>query len=150
MRFRATKTYGHDLGLSCAFRQWRAESHCRFLHGYPLAFRLEFAAVELDGNGWVLDFGALRPVRDFLCATFDHKTAVAMDDPDLQRFDDASKAGVLDLVVLRWVGCEAFAALVFDWTAEWLRQQGHSPRVRLLSVECREHGGNSAIAQEAA
>ena len=31
--FLSTKTYGHDLGLSAAFRQWRAESHCRLIHG---------------------------------------------------------------------------------------------------------------------
>ena len=35
--WRSTKTYGHEEGLSCCFRQWRAtHSHCRLLHGYAL------------------------------------------------------------------------------------------------------------------
>lgn len=31
--YQSTKTYGHDRGFSCAFRQWRADSHCRLIHG---------------------------------------------------------------------------------------------------------------------
>ena len=37
-RFLSSKKYGHDRGLSTAFRQWRADSHCRFMHGYSLEF----------------------------------------------------------------------------------------------------------------
>lgn len=48
MTYKSTKLYGHEIGLSAAFRQWRAESHCRFLHGYALAVRFEFEADELD------------------------------------------------------------------------------------------------------
>jgi 6-pyruvoyltetrahydropterin/6-carboxytetrahydropterin synthase len=44
MIHRATKTYGDDLGLSVAFRQWRADSHCRYLHGYAIGVRLTFEA----------------------------------------------------------------------------------------------------------
>ena len=34
--YRSSKTYGHEIGLSAAFRQWRAQSHCRLIHGYAL------------------------------------------------------------------------------------------------------------------
>lgn len=145
MRFRATKTYGHDTGLSCAFRQWRAESHCRFLHGYALAFVLTFEASVLDERGWVIDFGALKPVREWLCSTFDHKTAVAEDDPLLDGFREAHEAGVMDVVEHPRVGCEAFAQTAAAWAGGWLTKEGHAPRVRLVSVECREHGANSAL-----
>lgn len=144
MWFRATKTYGHDLGLSCAFRQWRARSHCRFVHGYALAFSLAFEAAELDRNGWVIDFGALKPVREFLCNTFDHKLVVAADDPELEGFHIVAEAGAIDLVILPSVGCESFASYVACWVESWLRVTAHAPRVRLVSVECREHGANSA------
>ena len=56
-KFKSTKTYGHDLGFSAAFRQWRADSHCKYIHGYALAFRFEFEADELDVRNWVVDFG---------------------------------------------------------------------------------------------
>lgn len=31
MTYVSTKTYGHEVGLSATFRQWRASSHCRLL-----------------------------------------------------------------------------------------------------------------------
>lgn len=48
MAYLSTKTYGHEVGLSATFRQWRAKSHCRLLHGYSLSFRFEFEANTLD------------------------------------------------------------------------------------------------------
>jgi len=57
--FRSTKTYNHNEGLSCCFRQWRADSHCKLLHGYALAFKFVFATRELDARNWCYDFGGL-------------------------------------------------------------------------------------------
>lgn len=144
-RHRVVKTYGHDLGLSCAFRQWRATSHCRFLHGYALAVRLEFGADELDGNGWVIDFGALKPVKAFLQDSFDHKLLAAGDDPLLDHLQVLALAGGADLVV--WeegIGAERFAERVHTWVCAWLSEAGLSPRVTLLRTDVAEHTGNSA------
>lgn len=143
--YRSTKTYGHELGLSACFRQWRADSHCNQLHGYALSFKLVFEAWELDKRNWVVDFGGLKPVKSFLEDTFDHKTVVAADDPELSLFQLLAERGLIQLVVLDNVGCEAFAGHVFNYVDSWLERTGLSPRVTLLSVECREHGANSAI-----
>src|SRR3712207_1057849 len=76
--FRSTKTYDHNEGLSCCFRQWRAtDSHCSLLHGYALSFRFVFACSELDERNWCYDFGALKPVRAWLKSMFDHTMLVA-------------------------------------------------------------------------
>lgn len=139
------KTYGHDLGLSSCFRQHRAESHCRFLHGYALAVRLEFGADELDRNGWVIDFGALKPVKAWLCDNFDHKLLVAADDPLLASFRALARLGGADVVVWdQGIGTERFAERVFEWVSEWLVSTGLSPRVVLLRADVAEHAGNSA------
>lgn len=145
MRFRSTKTFGHELGLSACFRQWRAESHCRQLHGYALSFILIFEADELDRRNWVMDFGGLKEIREILEDLFDHKTLVAIDDPALAAFERFHEAGVIELRVVGAVGCEAFAAHVFREVEIWLEREDHTPRVRLISVECREHGANSAL-----
>lgn len=145
MPFRSTKTYGHEIGLSAAFRQWRAESHCRLLHGYALAVRLEFEADELDARNWVVDFGSLKSLKGLLEQTFDHKTVVAADDPEILTFQDLHARGIIDLRVLPGVGCEKFAEYIFGATEVWLVDNGYSPRVRLVSVEVKEHGANSAI-----
>lgn len=144
-RHRVVKTYGHDLGLSCAFRQWRADSHCRHLHGYALAVRLEFGADSLDINGWVIDFGSMKPIKTFLEANFDHKLLVAADDPLLPQFRALAEAGGADIAV--WpegLGTERFAAVVHTWVTEWLAANSLSPRVTLLRTEVAEHAGNSA------
>ncbi len=144
MPYRSTKTYTHETGLSCAFRQWRAESHCAYLHGYALAVKFEFGAMELDENGWVMDFGGLKWVKEFLQKYFDHKTIVALDDPELQSFKQLDMLGIADICYMKNVGCEAFAYFIFSEVEKWLLYK-HGVRVILNSVEVREHGGNSAI-----
>lgn len=151
MTHRVTKTYGHDLGLSATFRQWRAASHCQFIHGYALGFKLVFEADELDENGWVKDFGGLKPLKAKLVATFDHKMVVAQDDPALHRLLSLSDGrGVWDtaplaqIIVLPRVGCEAFAGMVWDWADELITTEERARGVRLVEVECREHAGNAA------
>jgi 6-pyruvoyltetrahydropterin/6-carboxytetrahydropterin synthase len=143
--FRSTKTYGHEIGLSCAFRQWRADSHCRFLHGYAIAVRLEFEAQELDRRNWVVDFGSLKTVKTWLENTFDHKTLVAKDDPLWQDFRLLHDQGALQMIEVEHTGCEAFAKLIGECVQVWLKDNGYVPRVRLASCEVREHGANSAI-----
>lgn len=145
MTFKSTKTYGHELGLSCAFRQWKADSHCRFVHGYALAFRFEFEASVLDTRNWVVDFGGLKGLKSMLEDTFDHKTVVAQDDPHLEFFKTGHQLGVLDLVIVEAGGCEKFAELVFECAEQWLKDAGFAPRCKLVSVEVKEHGANSAI-----
>lgn len=145
MTYRSTKTFGHDLGLSAAFRQHRAESHCRFVHGYALAVRVEFEADELDVRNWVVDFGSLKSFKQWLCNTFDHKLLVAEDDPMKDALCSLAGIGVADCVVVPATGCEAFAELVFGCAEVWLRDNGYTPRVRVALVEVSEHGANSAI-----
>ena len=144
-QFMSTKTYPTNTGLSVSFRQHKAKSHCRFLHGYALAVTLVFAADELDERNWVMDFGDLKEVRDILKNMFDHKTCVARDDPKLETFRDLHKQKIIQLKVVEGVGCEMFASIIFDEVAEWLQKNDHSPRVNLYEVKVSEHGANSAV-----
>ena len=142
--YRSTKTFGNDVGLSCAFRQWRADSHCHFIHGYSLGFRFVFEAEELDKRNWVYDFGGCKWIKKYLEDNFDHKLAIAEDDPELSNILKLSK-DVACINVVKGVGCEMFAKQVFDFVAPEVRKETHG-RVSLYSVECFEHGANSAIA----
>ena len=50
-------------GFSCVFRQWKAETtHCRYLHGYGVSFKLWFEG-ELDERNWVWDFGGMKRAK---------------------------------------------------------------------------------------
>lgn len=145
MAYQSTKQFGHDLGLSCCFRQWRAESHCNQLHGYAIAIRLVFEAEELDVRNWVVDFGSLKSLKQMFVDTFDHKLLVAEDDPDKDDICALAGMGIADVIVVPAVGCEKFAEYVFGATEVWLQSNGYTPRVKLISAEVREHGANSAI-----
>jgi len=169
--YRVTKTYGHEQGLSACFRQPRALSHCRFLHGYALSFKFVFEADTLDENNWVIDFGSLKPLKSWLCSTFDHKLLVAEDDPDRQTLEALGQhtenfKPLADVLVVPGVGCEAFARMAWDWAELLLYALGSevrtegvpvvggvmettvtgklNERVRLVEVEVREHGSNGA------
>jgi 6-pyruvoyltetrahydropterin/6-carboxytetrahydropterin synthase len=145
LTYRSTKTYGHELGLSATFRQWRAESHCNTLHGYALSFKFTFEADELDDRNWVMDFGGLSELKEKLKKVFDHKTIVAKDDPKLGAFQALEGMGVADLVILEGVGCELFAKKAYELGQETLEKLELSSRIRIVSVECAEHGANSAV-----
>lgn len=158
MTYRSSKTFGHDLGLSACFRQWKADSHCRYLHGYALSIHLEFEADVLDARNWVVDFGSLKSFKQQLVDTFDHKLLVAEDDPALPFLlklgveetglstdrDADIRPRLAEVVVVKAAGCEAFAELVFECAELWLRDAGYAPRVRMHHVTVREHGANSA------
>lgn len=143
--FRSTKTFGHQLGLSSCFRQWRAESHCHLLHGYALSIKLTFEADELDVRNWVVDFGSLKSLKGILEDTFDHKLLVAEDDPHLPTFLELQVKKLASVVVVPATGCEAFASMIYDVVDTWLGDAGYAPRCRIVSVEVCEHGANSAI-----
>jgi 6-pyruvoyltetrahydropterin/6-carboxytetrahydropterin synthase len=141
--YRVTKTYDHNEGLSCSFRQWRAtHSHCRFLHGYALAFKFTVATRELDARNWCFDFGAFKPLRAWLHEMFDHTTLIAEDDPERERLLHLEQAGLMQVRILPAVGCEATAHFVFEHAARFITEETQG-RAWLESVEVREHGGNS-------
>ncbi len=140
----STKTYPHSAGISCAFRQWRADSHCHFIHGYALAFKFVFAAETLDDRNWVVDFGGLKTLKEQLQAHFDHKTVVAKDDPEIEWFREGHRRRILDLVEVDAVGCEKFAEMAYNIASKFINEQ-YGSHVRVATVEVAEHESNGAI-----
>lgn len=141
-QYRSGKKY--STGFPCTFRNWRAESHCRHLHGYDLQFEFEFSALSLDKCGWVVDFGGLKNLKAFLEDYFDHTTLIAADDPTLGDFRALHNWDVINLRVVPAVGAEGFANLVYEFAEQWLADAGFSPRCTLESVTVRENAGNYA------
>lgn len=142
--YQVVKTYGHDLGISACFRQWRAKSHCAFLHGYALSFQLTFESATLNDQNWVIDFGGLKEIKELIFGCFDHKLLVAEDDPELDTISSLAGLGIADVVVLPATGCEAFALYVAKEIERWLFEHEHGGRVRLARLTVAEHSGNAA------
>ena len=134
-------------GYSTAFRQWKAtHSHCQYLHGYALKFKVWFEG-EIDEKNWVCDFGCFKRngIKEELANQFDHTTVVAIDDPLMEMFEKMEKAGLIQLKVMKHVGCERFAEWVYN-LINYKMQKETDGRVSVLKVEAFEGGtNNSAI-----
>ena len=142
-KYTSTKTYSEI--APCAYRQWRAESHCNDIHGYAFSFHFEFESDELDVRNWVMDYGGLRPLKDKLEEWFDHKLLLALDDPN---YDDIKRLGELGLAKITEVeatGCEALAAFLYEYVNTiFIPQYGEQDRVWCSRVEVRETSSNMA------
>lgn len=144
------KKYGHEIGLSCCFRQHKADSHCNKFHGYALAFEFEFKCDNLDVRNWVVDFGGLKSLKGILEDCFDHKLLVASDDPMLDMILGLDELGLADVRELPAVGCEAFAEYAYALADAWLCDAGYRTRgVFVNYVKVSEHGANWAKYSEA-
>ena len=144
VKYESTKTYGNERGLSCCFRQWQADSHCSYLHGYSLGFRFTFETNELDKRNWVYDFGGCKWIKVFLEQTFDHKLLIDKHDPDIDHINKIHDENMAQVLTMDGVGCEKFSEHVYNFVAPKVYEETKG-RVSLQSVECFEHGANSAI-----
>ena len=145
MAYFSTKTYGHNIGLSAVFRQPNADhSHCHLLHGYSLAFKFTFGCSELDNKNWAVDFGGLKPLKQWLEDSFDHKVVLDENDPHLDDFKLLEEKGLAQLNIVDGVGAEKFAEHAWRF-ADRLIREATNDRCWCESAECAEHGANSAI-----
>ena len=152
-KFKSTKLFD---GYSACFRQWRAEgTHCRFLHGYAVSFRVWFEG-ELDHRNWVFDFGGMKRAKTtiggmspkkFFAHMLDHTTIVAKDDPYLETFQQMHEDGIIQLRLMDAVGCEQFAKYLYDIINRFLNGETEG-RVKAVKVEVYEHERNSASYEE--
>lgn len=151
-KYISTKVYD---GFSTCFRQWRAvDTHCKYLHGYGVSFKVWFEG-ELDERNWVFDFGGMKRAlntidgkepKKWMDWLLDHTVLVAEDDPELPLFEHMNKHGIIQLRVIPATGAERFAEYLFHKLDRFVRQETKD-RVRLLKLEFREHGKNTATYQ---
>ena len=138
--FISTKRFS---GFPCTHRQWRASSHCRFVHGYSRSFYFEFAAKELTPEGWVVDFGGLKELKSWLEHMFDHTFLIAQDDPHLEAFKKLNDEGVIQLRVMPNPGMEGTALFVYEEATKILKSL-YGDRAWITLVEVSENEKNSA------
>lgn len=131
-------------GFPCTHRQWKADSHCKFVHGYSREFYFEFAASELTAEGWVVDFGGLKELKAWLETQFDHTFLVAQDDPELLSFKELDQKGVIQLRILPNPGMEGTAEYVYHMATKILTKL-YGNRTWITKVEVSENTKNSAI-----
>ena len=149
-KFQSTKIFD---GFSTVFRQWKAEeTHCKYLHGYGVSFKVWFEG-ELDEKNWVWDFGGMKRAQTkidgmspkaWMDYMFDHTILVAKDDPMLNLINDLEHNQIAQVRVIEATGAEKFAEFIFGKLNAFVQTETDS-RVRVAKVEFMEHGKNTAI-----
>ena len=152
-KFQSSKVFD---GFSTVFRQWKAEdTHCRFVHGYGISFKVYFEG-ELDERNWVWDFGGMKRAKTkidgkspkaWMDYMFDHTLVVVEDDPELLAFQQMDKAGVAQVRVIPATGAEKFAEYIYNKLNEFVLTETDG-RVKVTKVKFMEHGKNAAYYSE--
>lgn len=142
----STKSYDTRSGFSIAYRQWRADSHCRFIHGYALGFDFEFESETVDVRNWVVDFGSFKTLKAFLEEYFDHTLLVAQDDPELEFFKEIDRRGLAQVREVEKTGCEGLSDFLYWYVNEvWLAENGYANSgIHCRKVRVHETAANSA------
>ena len=152
-KFQSSKVFD---GFSTVFRQWKAETtHCKFVHGYGISFKVYFEG-DLDERNWVWDFGGMKRAKtkidgkspkEWMDYMFDHTLVVAEDDPELKAFQQMDTAGVAQVRVIPATGAEKFAEYIYTKLNKFVDTETEG-RVRVTKVKFMEHGKNAAYFSE--
>lgn len=139
---RSTKTF-HN--LPCAHRQHRHPGNCALVHGYSRSIEFVFEAQTQDACGFVVDFGELKWLKDWLEHMFDHTLLLNADDPLLPTFREIERGGGAAIRIMPYgVGMEGTAQHVCEVVTRELTERTKG-RAWVYSVEARENDKNSAI-----
>lgn len=135
--------------------------HCSMIHGHNWTFKFTFGARELDEHGFVIDFGSLRWLKEWLDIIFDHKLVLNTDDPALGFLTLAldpqtlshtktEPAKLASITLVPNCGAEGIAAYLLQSVNELLKRQTADRKqgpVYCLEVEVWENPNNSAKAE---
>ena len=148
-KFQSSKVFD---GFSTVFRQWRANTtHCQYLHGYGVSFKVYFEG-DLDHRNWVWDFGGMKRAKtqidgmspkEWMDYMFDHTLICADDDPALPHLRNLDFENKVQLRVIPATGAEKFAEYIYNKLNDFVQTETEG-RVRVTKVKFAEHGKNAA------
>ena len=146
-KWTSTKEYIDE--FPCAYRQWKADSHCNMNHGYSFSMKFYFGTNNLDARNWAADYGGLKELKAFLKDQFDHTTLCAADDPELEFYKEMERRKLAKLTILPALGCESLADQLYKYVNGvyipdyW--GTGEANRLWCYKVEVRETQSNMAF-----
>jgi len=146
----STKKFGP---ISTGHRQPKAaetrnSARCMWAHGYGREIEFTFIAESLDDRGWVVDFGGLRGIKDWIEEQWDHRLLLTDTDPLLSEFQKLHDLGGVNINIMEsakgWgPGIEQSCKFLFD-NINYKIQNLTSDRCEIYSVQVWEHQNNSA------
>ncbi|MDI1320366.1 MAG: 6-carboxytetrahydropterin synthase [bacterium] len=126
-----------------AHRQHRHDGHCALLHGHNWSIAVTFGCSTLDENGFVVDFGKLKFLKNWIDENLDHACVLNRDDPMREALVSVGGTKVWKPYVVDCCSCEGMAKHVFE-VFNSLVQSNTAGRARVESIEVVEDSKNSA------
>jgi 6-pyruvoyltetrahydropterin/6-carboxytetrahydropterin synthase len=130
-----------DIPLS--HRQPNHSGRCSRLHGHSWSITLTFGATELDSNGFVVDFGELHYIADWIDENLDHGTIVCDSDPRIDEIRALDQSGLLKIIAIEQASCEGIARYLFS-VFEAMVGKNTNGRAWIQKIHVEEDSRNSA------
>ena len=134
------KTYSD---IPFAHRQHMHNGHCAFIHGHNWSITLTFACREADTNGFVIDFGKLRYIKNWIDEHLDHACLFNENDPEARKML-TDFGNLFKTYVLPNCSCEGIAQHLHEIFDHMVRSKTDN-RVWITTIEITEDAKNSAI-----
>ena len=139
--FTSSKSY---YNYPCAHRQYKHDGNCAKIHGYSRSFHFVFGAHTMTKEGFIVDYGDLKEIKQHLDYMYDHTLVLDDSDPFMDDFLKLQNLGVCDVRTQPLgPGMEGTAHYLCEWTDEMLRRKTKG-RAWVISVEARENDKNSS------
>jgi len=134
-----TKTY---FDIPFAHRQHLHDGHCSFVHGHNWDISITFACDETDENGFVVDFGKVKFLKEWIDKNLDHACVFSKSDPLAEKLIAAAPSA-WKVYFAEQCSCEGLAYHLFVIFNDMVMERTNS-RVRVAAVEVSEDKKNTA------
>lgn len=128
--------------IPMAHRQHKHDGHCALIHGHNWTVSVLFGCHETDPNGFVIDFGRLGFLKDWIHENFDHACLFNEDDP-LKETLVAGSPGAWKPYVLPSCSSEGIAEHLHGIFDALVRKKTEG-RAFVLGIEVAEDSKNSS------
>jgi len=139
MKLTCKKTFRN---IPFAHRQHRHDGHCARIHGHNWSITLTFGCIETDTNGFVVDFGKLQYIRDWIDTHLDHACLFNDTDPSKDALIE-SAPGAWKPYVLPDCSSEGLARHLYRIFNPMVQSETKY-RAFIVAVEIEEDEHNSA------
>ena len=133
------KTY---CDIPFAHRQHMHDGHCMFVHGHNWNITLTFACSETDVNGFVIDLGKLKYIKNWIDEHLDHACLFNENDMEARKML-AEHGHLFKIYVLPNCSCEGIAQHLHEIFDTMVRSETDN-RVWITTLEITEDSKNSA------
>ena len=124
-------------------RQPFHKGRCSLIHGHNWEIQITFESEELDENGFVVDFGELHFLKDWIDENLDHACAFSSNDPQREKIEELSEMKLIKPLFIERASCEGVAKHLFETFDAMVRRETGN-RVWITRIHLLEDSKNSA------